>query len=87
MPDPRHNDDASSVVHFVYDAIVTDANSERLKSGQLLRSRRPGVTGEGAKPIGDPVEQASGEAFQIALGGALDLNAISGHAPGAWAPS
>jgi hypothetical protein len=82
VTDARYDYDPSGVVNFVNDSIIPGANTERLETGQLLRSGRAGLLGEGHESGGNAIEQHLGQSVEITLRGALDFNAIRGHARG-----
>ena len=82
VTDARYDYDPSGVVHFVNDSVIPNTNTERLEAGQLLRSGRARLLGEGHESGADAIEQHLGQAVEITLRGALGFNAIRGHARG-----
>jgi len=82
VTDARYDHDPSGVIDLINDSIIPSANTERLETGQLLRSGRAGLLGEGHESGGDAIEQHFGQSVEITLRGALDFNAIRGHARG-----
>jgi hypothetical protein len=68
VTDASYDYDPSGVVHFANDPVIPNADTERLETGQLLRSGWARLLRKGRESGTDAVEQHRGEAVEITLG-------------------
>jgi len=82
MPDLENDDPALALEDLVHDPVVALAEPvRRLAAGELLRSLRSRLGSEGAD-AGDDAQALGArlDSLELARRGALDLDAIGGHA-------